>query len=347
MRPLAHLNTFYWKYRWLFIPGLLCAVGSAIFSLMVPMIVRQAVDNIPVFVRVYGPLADSAVAKSLHASFFTTLLLYGLIIISLSLVSGVFSFMMRQTIVVASRHIEYDLRNRLYDHIQDMSRRFYIDNSTGDIITRATSDIEQVRRYIGPAIMYLTRALVIVVTAITVMFIISPRLTLFAIIPMPFLAVAVFFVAHLVHKRSDLLQKQYSTLTTLVQEALSGIRVVKAYTREDHEAKTFSFESDEYRRRMLDLAAVEAAFRPVFILLIGMSTIIVVWIGGRLAMEGAISIGNIAEYIIYVALMTWPVAAVGFVITMVQRASASMSRLQEIFETLPDIADDENTRHDN
>ncbi|NND72298.1 MAG: ABC transporter ATP-binding protein [Rhodothermales bacterium] len=343
MRPLAHLNKFYWKYRWLFIPGLLCAVGSAIFSLMVPMIVRQAVDNIPIFVRVYAPLSDSSVAESLHGSFFTTLLLYGLIIISLSLFSGVFSFLMRQTIVVASRHIEYDLRNRLYDHIQGMSRRFYIDNSTGDIITRATSDIEQVRRYIGPAIMYLTRALVIVVTAITVMFIISPRLTLFAIIPMPFLAVAVFFVAHLVHKRSDELQKQYSSLTTLVQEALSGIRVVKAYTREEHEAKSFSRESDEYRRRMLDLAAVEAAFRPVFILLIGMSTIIVVWVGGRLAMEGAISIGNIAEYIIYVALMTWPVAAVGFVITMVQRASASMSRLQEILDSEPDVTDGSQT----
>ncbi len=343
MRPLAHLNVFYWKYRWLFVPGLLCAVGSAVFSIMVPMVVRQAVDNIPIFVRVYAPIADSSLADGLYWSFFGTLAFYGLIIIGLSLISGVFSFLMRQTIVVASRHIEYDLRNRLYDHIQKLDRGFYTSHSTGDIITRATSDIEQIRRYIGPAIMYLTRALVIVVTAIIVMLVISPRLTLFAVIPMPFLAISVFFVARLVHRRSDRLQKQYSALTTMVQESLSGIRVVKAYAREDHEAKVFSSESDRYRIRMLDLAVVEAAFRPVFILLIGMSTIIVVWVGGRLAMEGAITIGNIAEYIIYVALMTWPVAAMGFVITMIQRASASMVRLQEILDADPEIADNDVT----
>lgn len=343
MKPLAHLNKFYWKYRWLFIPGLLCAIGSAIFAIMVPMIVRQAVDNIPVFVRVYAPLADSPMADDLFWSFFWTLILYGLVILGLSLVSGVFSFLMRQTIVVASRHIEYDLRNQLYDHIQQLDRAFYTRNSTGDIITRATSDIEQIRRYVGPAIMYLTRALFIVVTALVVMFVISPRLTLFAIIPMPFLAISVFFVARLVHQRSDLLQKQYSRLTTLVQESLSGMRVVKAYVREDHEAELFREESDAYRSRMLDLAVVDAAFRPVFILLIGMSTIIVVWVGGRLAMEGLITIGNIAEYIIYVALMTWPVAAMGFVITMIQRASASMARLQEIMDARPGIADDART----
>src|SRR5690606_22840463 len=215
--------------------------------------------------------------------------------------------------------------------------------STGDVMTRATSDIEQVRRYVGPAIMYLTRGLVIMITAITVMLIISPRLTLFALIPMPLLAISVFFVARIQFKRSDAIQKQYSKLTSRVQEALSGIRVLKAYTREENEAQAFADESSDYRARMLDLARVDAAWRPVFLILIGLSQVIVVWVGGRLAMEGAITIGNIAEYLIYVTLMTWPVASLGFVINMVQRASASMVRLGGILDTQPAIADSEVT----
>lgn len=343
MKPLARLNRFYWKYRYLFVPGLLCAVASAGFAILVPMVVRQAVDRIPSFVRTYTSFGDTAVAGELASAYFGSLVVFCLVIVGLSVLSGLFSFLMRQTVVVASRHIEFDMRNELYEHLQRLSHRFYIERSTGDIITRATSDIEQVRRYVGPALMYVTRALVIVVTALIAMTIISPQLTMYAVIPMPFLGVAVFLVARLVHTRSDRLQKQYSRLTSRVQEALSGIRVVKAYTRESSEASAFRTESDVYRKRMLDLALVEAAFRPVFILLIGLSTIIVVWVGGRLVIAGEITIGNIAEYIIYVALMTWPVAAMGFVITMMQRASASMIRLNEIMDASPDIADGPNT----
>lgn len=346
MRPLARLNIFYWKYKHLFVPGLLCAVASAAFSITVPMVVRQAVDSIPRFVATYRIFSGSGAASYLYTSFFMTLLLFGLMVLGLSVMSGVFSFLMRQTVVVASRHIEFDLRNDLYEHLQKLSRSFYLDHPTGDIMTRATSDIEQVRRYIGPAIMYLTRALVIVVTAMAVMFVISPRLTLFALIPMPFLAISVFLVARMVHSRSDSLQKQYSSLTSRVQEALAGIRVLKAYTREAAEAEVFDEESRSYRARMLDLALVEAAWRPVFLLLVGISTIIVVWVGGRLVVEGAITIGNIAEYIIYVALMTWPVASMGFVITMIQRASASITRIGHILDSEPDIADTELTESD-
>ena len=345
MKPLAGLNRFYWKYRYLFLPGMLCAVASAGFAILVPMVVRQAVDRIPGFVRVFQTLGATPAADEVATGYFITLIVFCLIIIGLSVLSGLFSFLMRQTLVVASRHIEFDLRNELYEHLQRLSQRYYIELSTGDIITRATSDIEQVRRYVGPALMYVTRALVIVVTALIAMTVISPQLTAYAVIPMPFLGVAVFLVARLVHTRSDRLQKQYSTLTSRVQEALSGIRVVKAYTRESSEMKAFERESDIYRKRMLDLAVVEAAFRPVFIMLIGLSTIIVVWVGGRLVITGDITIGNIAEYIIYVALMTWPVAAMGFVITMMQRAVASIVRLNEILDAEPDIADTEETNH--
>jgi ATP-binding cassette, subfamily B, multidrug efflux pump len=343
MRILAQLNHYYWTYKKLFIPGLLAAIASSSFAILVPMVVRQAVDGIPRFVQLYGVYEDTAAGDALYGYFFGTLLSFGLAIILLSIGAGIFSFLMRQTIVVASRHIEYDLRNRLFDHLQKLSYNFYLSRSTGDLITHATSDIEQIRRYIGPAIMYTTRAIVIILTAMTAMFVISPQLTWYALIPMPLLGTSVFFVSRMVHSRSDALQKQYSQLTSRVQEALAGIRVLKAYAREELEAEAFEEESKQYKDRSLDLALVEAAWRPIFLILVGLSSVIIVWVGGRLVISGDITVGNIAEYIIYVALMTWPVAAMGFVITMIQRAAASMERLSSILETDPAIQDSEVT----
>jgi ATP-binding cassette subfamily B protein len=339
MGPLSRLNHFFWRYKYLFIPGLLFTMVSAAFQITVPMVVRQAVDSIPRFVRLHTLYAGTPAQADLYSLFFVALLLFGAGIVGLSLTSGLFMFLMRQTVVVASRHIEYDLRNALYDHLQRLSAPFYHEYSTGDVITRATDDIEKVRRYIGPAIMYVTRSLVMVLVAMSVMFVISPTLTLYALLPMPLLAVSVFFMAQMVHHRSEKLQEQYSTLTSRVQEALSGIRVLKAYTREEAEAEAFEEESKQYKARNLDLALIESAWRPSFLLLVGLSTIIVVWMGGRLVAEGVITIGNIAEYIIYINMMTWPVASLGFVITMIQRASASVIRLQKIMDTEPDIAD--------
>ena len=339
MGPLSRLNHFFWRYKYLFIPGLLFTMVSAAFQITVPMVVRKAVDSIPRFVRLYTLYDGTPAQADLYGFFFTALLLFGAGIVGLSLTSGLFMFLMRQTVVVASRHIEYDLRNALYDHLQQLSSTFYHEYSTGDVITRATDDIEKVRRYIGPAIMYVTRSLVMVMVAMSVMFVISPTLTLYALLPMPLLAISVFFMAQMVHHRSEKLQEQYSTLTSRVQEALSGIRVLKAYTREAAEADAFDEESAAYRARNLDLALIESAWRPSFLLLVGLSTIIVVWMGGRLVAEGVITIGNIAEYIIYINMMTWPVASLGFVITMIQRASASVIRLQKIMDTEPDIAD--------
>jgi ATP-binding cassette subfamily B protein len=339
MGPLSRLNHFFWRYKYLFVPGLLFTMISAGFQITVPMVVRQAVDSIPRFVRLYTLYEGTPAQAEFYAYFFVALLLFALVIIALSGTSGLFMFLMRQTVVVASRHIEYDLRNALYDHLQQLSATFYQEYSTGDVITRATDDIEKVRRYIGPAIMYVTRSLVMVLVAASAMFVISPTLTLYALTPLPLLAIAVFFMARMVHHRSDQLQQQYSTLTSRVQEALSGIRVLKAYTREESEAEAFEEESREYRARNLDLAWIESAWRPSFLLLVGVSTVIVVWMGGRLVAEGTITIGNIAEYIIYINMMTWPVASLGFVITMIQRASASVLRLRTIMNRTPGIDD--------
>ncbi len=343
MRSLFRLNRYLRTYWYLFVPGLLFTMISAAFLVTVPIVVRYAIDSIPRFVQIYHLYAGTPVQAYLWTYFFTVLLVFAGVIIALSLVSGLFSFLMRRTVVVASRHIEFDLRNRLYRHLQTLSPAFYQRYPTGDVITRATDDIEQARRYIGPAIMYVTRALVTVIVAAAVMFVISPQLTLYALAPMPLLALSVFFMSRMVHRRSRALQEQYSKLTSRVQEAIAGIRVLKAYTREAAEQRAFDGESDGYRDRMLDLALVDSAWRPVFLLLVGLSTVIVIWMGGRLVVQGAITIGNIAEYIIYVQLMTWPVASLGFVITMVQRASASMERLGFVFDEEPDIADSEYT----
>ena len=346
MHPLRRLTPYLWTYKGLMIPGLLAALAAALFRVVVPIVVRYAVDAIPQMVSLYKLYAGTPVDGFLFAYFVWALVIAGLAVIVLSLISGIFSFTMRRTVVVASRHIEFDLRNRLYAHLQKLSAGFYHRYQTGDVITRASSDIEKVRRYIGPAIMYAVQAVVVVATVLTVMLLISPTLTLWALLPMPVLAVVIFFVSQLVHTRTDAMQKQYSTLTSRVQEALAGIRVVKAYAREEFEGTRFESESEVYQNRALDLARVEAAFRPIMQVLIGASTILVVWIGGRLVIEGTITIGNIAEYIIYVAIMTWPVASFGFVISMIQQASASATRLFEILDTEPAVLDTDRTDHD-
>ena len=345
MRSLARLNHYFVRYWRLFVPGLLFTMVSAAFAIAIPVFVRQAVDSIPRFVTLYRQFEGTAAQPDLFWDFFWTLLAIGLVILGLSLASGLCAFLMRQTVIVASRHIEFDLRNELYDHLQRLSPRFYDHTKTGDVITRSTSDIEQVRRYIGPAIMYSTRAVVIVVTAIAVMFLISPTLAVWALLPMPLLGVAIFLVAQLVHRRSEALQRQYAQLTSRVQEAISGIRVIKAYARESSEAAAFEDESRTYKDRMLGLARVEAAWRPVFVVVVGLSQILVVWVGGRLVAEGLITIGNIAEYMIYVALMTWPVAALGMVISMMQRAAASIERIHAVMDTPPEVADGPETDH--
>ncbi|CAN5572271.1 ABC transporter ATP-binding protein [soil metagenome] len=341
LKSLRWLNPYIWRYRWLMLAGLACAVVSAGFSLVVPVVVRQAIDAVPRMVALYQLYAGTPAEATLVRSFSYSLALGAVAIVLLSVVSGVFSFLMRRTVVVASRHIEFDLRNELYDRLQRLPQRFYRTFATGDVITRATSDIERVRRYVGPAVMYAVRAVTIVATALVVMLIISPTLTLWALLPMPFLAVAVFFVSRLIHVRTDRQQRQYSKLTSRVQEALAGIRVVKAYAREDATATRFDTEAHGYRDRTMDLVRVDAAFRPVLKMLIGVSTLLVVYVGGLLAIQGQITIGNIAEYIIYVAIMTWPVASFGYVISMIQQAGASAERIRQILEAPLEVSDTE------
>lgn len=288
---------------------------------------------------VHRALAGTPAADAFAAEATRALVLLGLGIVAVSAVAGLFVFLMRQLVVVASRHIEYDLRNQYYAHIQTLSGRARHRFSTGDLMTRATSDIERVRRYVGPALMYLARAVTSIVTALAVMLAISPTLTAWALLPMPVLALAVFVVSRMIHERTDRQQAAYSALTSRVQEALAGVRVVKAYVQEAAWSERVDEGSAAYRARSLDLALVDAAFRPVLVILIGLSTVLVVGVGGRMVVEGALSLGNVAEFILYVTILTWPVASFGYVVSMVQQASASMVRLAEVLDTPPEIAE--------
>ncbi len=335
--PLRRLNGDLWRYRWLIGPGLLCALVSSLVALVVPGLVREAIDAVPRMVAVHASLRQSPAEAVLFADFSRALIGLGALAVAVSAVSGLFIFLMRQLVVVASRHIEFDLRNRLYAHLQTLSGNFYHRYATGDVMTRATSDVERVRRYVGPALMYLARAVAAIVTAIAVMLAISPTLTLWALLPMPVLAVAVFFVSRMIHDRTDKQQAAYSGLTSRVQEALAGVRVVKAYAQEDAWGRRIDDASGDYKERSLGLARVDAGFRPVLTILIGLSTVFVVGVGGRLVIEGALTLGNIVEFIIYVTILTWPVASFGYVISMIQQATASMERLLVVFDTQPDV----------
>ena len=337
--PLRRLDADLWRYRWTLGPGLLCALASALFTLFIPGLVRQAIDAIPRMVAVQGFAAGTGAGDVLYGDFRQALVLLGAMILGLAVISGLFMFLMRRLVVVASRRIEYDLRNRIYAHLQRLSGAFYHRFATGDVMTRATSDVEKVRRYVGPALMYLSRAVAAIVMALTFMLAISPTLTFWAVLPMPILAVSVFFVSRLVHVRTDRQQKAYSGLTSRVQEALSGIRVVKAYAQEETWGRRIDAASEDYQDKALRLAWVDSAFRPVLMILIGTSTVLVVGVGGRLVIEGQLSLGNIAEFIIYVANLTWPVASFGYVVSMVQQASASMARIAEILDTEPAVSD--------
>ncbi len=336
---LRRVRPDFWRYRRLLVPGLVCAFASALVALAVPGLVREAVDAVPRMVAVHDALRGTAAGDALARDFGRALVAVGALIVGVSVVSGVFIFLMRQLVVVASRHIEFDLRNRLYAHLQTLSGAFRHRHSTGDLMTRATSDVERVRRYVGPALMYLARAVAAIVTALAVMLAISPVLTAWALLPMPLLAVAVFLVSRLIHDRTDRQQAAYSSLTSRVQEALAGVRVVKAYTQEEAWTDRVSGASADYRARSLDLALVDAAFRPVLVILIGLSTVLVVGVGGRMVVAGTLSLGNVAEFILYVTILTWPVASFGYVVSMVQQASASMERLAVILDETPEVTD--------
>ena len=333
MRSLKVLNKYFYKYRLRLGLGVLFVAISVIFGVFPAQFVRESFNVVQEAIEGYQNDPQNFDYTDLKKQ----LILYGLIIIGSSLLKGLFMFFMRQTIIVVSRYIEYDMKNEIFEQYQKLSLSFYKRNNTGDLMNRISEDVSRVRMYVGPAIMYTINVGLSLIIIITIMLTINVRLTLFVLAPLPFLAFAIYKVSRKINFHSEKVQRQLSVISSFVQESFSGIRVLKAYTREEDFKKKFKAENDTYFEKNESLYRINALFFPLMVLLIGLSTILTVYIGGQEAIAGDITTGNIAEFIIYVNMLTWPVASIGWVTSLVQRAAASQERINEFLSITPEI----------
>ncbi|MGZ3752538.1 MAG: ABC transporter transmembrane domain-containing protein, partial [Mucilaginibacter sp.] len=327
MKSLAYLNKFLYKYRWRLIPGILFVVISNIFQVFTASVIRNAVDLVTENIPLYHLFSGFTKQPNIYALFGYSTLLYGCLVLILYLLRGVFLFFMRQTIILMSRHIEYDMKNELYAHYQLLSLAFYRRHNTGDLMNRATEDVSRVRMYLGPGIMYTINTVTLFIIAICFMLTVNLRLTLFSILPLPILALTIFYVNNIINFRSEKIQQRLSALSSFVQENFSGIRMIKSYVREKSVEDSFISESENYKTHSMALVKVQALFYPLVLLLVGLSNVIVMYIGGVEVMKGNITPGNIAEFIVYLNMLTFPVMALGWVTSLIQRAAASQKRI--------------------
>ncbi|MUU79806.1 ABC transporter ATP-binding protein [Winogradskyella endarachnes] len=328
MKALKHLNKYFFKYKYSIIIGIIITVISKIFALFTPRLIGASINVVSDYV-------NGNIAKPVFKSELTTNVLY---IVGAAIIAGLFTFLMRQTIINVSRYIEFDLKNEIYKHYQVLSLSFYKANRTGDLMNRISEDVGKVRMYVGPAIMYTINTITLFAVAVIYMVDRSPTLTLYTLIPLPILSFAIYKLSRLINKRSTIVQQSLSTLSTYSQETFSGISVIKSYGIETRTNVEFEHLSAENRHKQINLTKVQALFFPMMILLIGVSNLIVIYVGGMQYMNGQIdNIGTIAEFIIYVNMLTWPVATVGWVTSLVQQAEASQERINEFLNTEPEI----------
>jgi ATP-binding cassette subfamily B protein len=337
MKDLAYLNKFFVKYRWHLIPGVVFVIISNIFSVLPAQVIRVAFDLVTENIGTYQLFAGFNRQSMIYDIFGSSLLLFGVLVLVLSLIRGLFLFFMRQTIILMSRHIEYDLKNEIYSHYQDLSLAFYRRHNTGDLMNRVTEDVSRVRMYLGPGIMYTINTVVLFVLVIYAMLTVNVRLAVFSVLPLPILAVIIYYVNNIINFRSEKIQERLSALSSFVQENFSGIRIMKSYVRESSVREKFALESDDYKMHSMELVKVQAAFYPTMLLLVGLSNVITIFIGGIEVMKGTITPGNIAEFLVYLNQLTFPVMALGWVTSLIQRATASQKRINEFLHQEPEI----------
>lgn len=367
MKALFHLNKYFVRYKWHMLLGTLFIVASNIFAVYAPQVVRGAFDLMKEAIDQYSTMGNEDAAtlqlpdaiqliysligesrgeqvamdnkEDLGAMILRLSVILAVLYFVLAIFKGIFLFFTRQTLIVMSRHIEYDLKNEIFDHYQVLDLSFYKRNSTGDLMNRISEDVSRVRMYLGPAIMYTLNLLVLFVLAISAMLSVSVSLTIYVLLPLPVMSVMVYYVSTIINKKSERVQAQQSRLSTLTQEAFSGIRVLKAFNKTHFYSEEFDNECLDYKKKQLSLVKVDALFMPTIILLIGLSTMLTIYVGGMMVIngEGGITVGNIAEFVIYVNMLTWPFAAVGWVTSLVQRAAASQERINEFLQQEPGI----------
>ncbi len=367
MRPLLKLNPYFAKYPWHILLGVVFIVLSNMFAVYAPQVVREAVNlvglalkqgalpaeqralQVPEVLQVWvgwtgldlkTKLNDIGSEIAIRDTVIWVAGILAVLYLVFALLKGFFMFLMRQTIIVVSRLIEYDLKNRIFDHYQQLDRAFYKRNSTGDLMNRISEDVGKVRMYLGPAVMYTINLVVLFVLCIWRMLSVNVELTLWTLAPLPVMSVVIYYVSDVINKRSMAVQQHQSHMSTMAQETFSGIRVLKAYAKEPMTMERFDKATDEYRQRSLDQARVDALFMPAIMLLIGLSTVLTIYVGGMKLIAGdpSVSVGNIAEFVIYVNMLTWPFASVGWVTSLIQQASASMERISEFLDTVPAIS---------
>lgn len=343
MKSLKHLNKYFYRYRYRLILGMLFVIISNLFSAFPAKAVSLAIDLLLDNLNTYKLFESTNLQDAVSLNVTKVVLFFAVLIIAFALIRGFFMFLMRQSIIVMSRLIEYDLKNEVFYHYQLLSPSFYRKNNTGDLMARISEDVSRVRMYIGPAIMYFTNLTATFLVIIPIMFSVHAKLAILVLLPLPILSYAIFRINNTINKRSDAIQNQLSKLTGFAQETFSGIRVIKAFGAEANFRSDFEKEVNEYQKRSMSLAKVDATFFPLMLFLTGLSTLITVFLGGIFVLRGEITIGNITEFVIYVNLLTWPVASLGWTSSLVQRAAASQERLNEFLHTQPEIVNPSNT----
>lgn len=341
MKHLFYLNKYFYKYRWRLIPGLIFVIISNFFAVLPAQVIRVALDLVKENISTYQLFWGFERQREIYQLFGSSLLLFGGLVLLLALIRGFFLFLMRQTIILTSRHIEFDLKNEIYAHYQQLDMAFFRRNNTGDLMNRVTEDVSRVRSYLGPAVMYSINTLVLSVMVITAMYRVNSTLATYALLPIPFLIAIILYVNKVMNVRSEQIQRQLSTLSNFVQETFSGIRVIKSYNREDQKKQDFYNESNHYKKVSISLVKAQAIFFPLILILVGLSTIITVYIGGQQVIQGNITSGNIAEFIVYVSQLTFPAMSLAWVSSLVQHAAASQKRINEFLKTQPTIRSDE------
>ncbi|OYX23754.1 MAG: ABC transporter [Algoriphagus sp. 32-45-6] len=332
MKPLWRLNKYLYKYKGLLLLGIVFTVISNIFVIIPAQLVRIAIDYVVESFSLFRPLSKGGLGDFARENFLEFVFVFGILILLMALLRGFFLFLIRQTIIIMSRRIEYDMKNEIFEKYQNLPLSFYRKNSTGDLMARISEDVSRVRMYLGPAIMYGLNLLILFPLVIFYMISVNAELTLYSLLPLPILSLSIYFVNNLINERSEKIQRSLSGLSTFVQEAFSGIRVLKAFVREEDSAREFAIASEEYKVKSIDLTRVNALFFPLIMALVGISTIITVYVGGIQVIQGEIGYGVIAEFILYVNILTWPVTSLGWVTSIVQRAAASQVRINEFLD---------------
>lgn len=332
MNHLRVLWKFFYKYKHLLLLGILFVAAGNYFRAWQPQVIREALDFVLEQLRAYQT-ADEAGKAAIQAILGKALLKFGGLVVLLAVIMGIFMYFMRQTIIVMSRLIEYDQRKEIYDHYQALDKGFYRRNSTGDMMARITEDVNKVRMYLGPALLYGINLITLFIMVIYAMLKVDVRLTLYSLLPLPLLSLSIYYVSHFIERRSQSIQAKLSQLTAIAQEVFSGIRVVKSYTQERAFAQHFREESEVYKQKNMALALVEATFIPLMMVLIGLSTILVIYVGGLQVFDDTITTGNIAEFVIYINMLTWPVTSIGWIASIIQQANVSQGRINEFLNT--------------